>query len=343
MRDFMQDLIARLDTLYNVYTQQLKNVNALTAALKNIIGVSSKLTRCLEDYAPVALNAEMITQAQQAVETNALKEQTSDILLPELRQQAKFLTATIGALKDARVALNNDPIDVVRLDRAVTVLQQGGIELEVMEALTQELEEAQAQLGNLFGVALNKHLAEMGINMGGMAPRFEAGRFELVANFVARKVSIYYGKMEIAKNVPISVEAVIKAYRGAFKSIVERNENGQAWIGQFYTAYETARRLSEKSSARVNIVDCYFQMVLLRQNRTFYFEPSKRTMTDYSRAQFIYDFVEFMALGHQGQDVHIHTATKSQTDSASKSMWMVDGSSPHDGRYVADIEFVKGH
>ena len=338
----MQDLIAHLDMLRNGYNQQLKNVNGAAAALKNMTGAVSKLARVLEEYTPIALAPESVEEVQRSLETANFKEHAADLLMPDLRQQTKFLTGVVTALKDASTALNSDPVDVVRLDRAVNVLQSAGLEPEVMEALSQELQEAEARLGNIWGVALHNRLAEMGIEMGGQAPRFEAGRFEIVANFVARKASIYYGKMEVTKNVSIGIETVVKAYQGAVRSVAERNENGQVWIEQFHAAYENARRLSEKSSSRVNIVDCYFQMVLMRQNRAFNLEPGKRTMTDYSRAQFIYDFVEFMTLSHQGQRVHIHTATKSQTDSPGKSMWMVDGKSPHDGRYVADIEFTKG-
>ena len=92
------------------------------------------------------------------------------------------------------------------------------------------------------------------------------------------------------------------------------------------------------------MVDVYVELVLLRQGRAFASEPSKRTFTDYSRAQFIYDFYEVTGrqrLAYQGQVVKSHVATKSQTDSPAKSMWIVEGDSPYDGRYMADIEFKK--
>ncbi len=84
--------------------------------------------------------------------------------------------------------------------------------------------------------------------------------------------------------------------------------------------------------------------MILRQGRAFASEPSKRTFTDYSRAQFIYDFYEFTSrqrLAYQGQVVKVHGATKSQTDSPAKSMWIVEGDSPYDGHFISDIEFEK--
>ncbi len=82
---------------------------------------------------------------------------------------------------------------------------------------------------------------------------------------------------------------------------------------------------------------------MLRQGRAFASEPSKRTFTDYMRAQFAYDFYEFTGnqrLTYNGQRVKAHSATKSQTDSPAKSFWIVEGDTPHDGRYIADIEFA---
>ena len=96
--------------------------------------------------------------------------------------------------------------------------------------------------------------------------------------------------------------------------------------------------------ARINIVDVYIEMVLLRQGRAFASEPSKRTFSDYGRAQFIYDFYEYShrrRLRYDGHVVKAHSATKSQTDSPTKSMWIVEGDTPYDGRYIADVEFVK--
>ncbi|MBK8046749.1 MAG: hypothetical protein IPK16_06275 [Anaerolineales bacterium] len=95
---------------------------------------------------------------------------------------------------------------------------------------------------------------------------------------------------------------------------------------------------------RANLVDVYLEMVLLRQGRAFASEPSKRTFTDYSRAQFIYDLYEYtdrQRLMVDGKSLKAFDSTKSQTDNPAKSMWIVEGDSPYDGRYVADIQLIK--
>ena len=70
--------------------------------------------------------------------------------------------------------------------------------------------------------------------------------------------------------MPLSVEAVVKAYQREAKAIAGRNEDGERWIAQLQEAYTQAadaRRGRAAPGARVNIVDCYFELVLLRQPR----------------------------------------------------------------------------
>ena len=54
-----------------------------------------------------------------------------------------------------------------------------------------------------------------------------------------------------------------------------------------------------------------------------------------------YEFASRQHLAHDGQTVKAHSAVKSQTDYATKSMWIVEGDTPYDGRYIADVEFVR--
>ena len=108
----------------------------------------------------------------------------------------------------------------------------------------------------------------------------------------------------MAPHVPITVDATVKAYQSALKAIQGRKEDGAAWMAQLHDAYRTHAANATSTNARINIVDVYLELVLLRQGRAFASEPSKRTFTDYTRAQFIYDFYEFTTrqrLAHKGR------------------------------------------
>lgn len=338
-----ETIISQLDQLREQYTLQQKAATTLQATLKNITAAQSKTQKALMDY-NVQNTGVDVRPAQDAFANLRLKEETVDPLLPDLRRELKALTGLISALKDAAVALRTEPVDVVRMDKAISALQINSQEnmLNLLPELNKELDLAQRILGDAFGEKLRDGLAEQGVNIGGRSPKFEIGRFELEANFAKRVVILRYGKDMVTPHISVTVEAAVKAYQNAVKVIMGRNQNGQTWIAQFYEAYQIARRKRDSNGTRVNLVDCYVEMVLLRQGRAFLSEPSKRTFSDYSRVQFIHDFYEFtqrQRVAHNGQVAKAHVASKSQTDSTTKSMWIVEGDSPYDGRYIADVEF----
>ena len=340
-----EPLLTQLVTNTDLFTQRLKTASAVQATFKLISDAQNKTQKALRDYGEHDSTVD-VSSAQVAFAQLRLKEETIDPLLPNLRREIKTLTSLIGALKEATNALRSEPVDVAHLDKALAVLQTSREQkvLDLTPELQQELDLAQRALGDDFGQKLRAALAAQGITIGGRAPKFEIGRFELEANFARRLCVLRYGKDIVAPHVPVTVDATIKAYQGALKAIQGRNQDGAIWIAQLYDAYQIARRKRDSHDGRINIVDVYLEMVLLRQGRTFASEPSKRTFTDYSRAQFICDFYEFTGrqrLAQRGHVVKSHSATKSQTDSPAKSMWVVEGDSPYDGRYIADIEFVK--
>jgi hypothetical protein len=341
-----ETLITQLDELREAYSQQQKAAAALQTTLKTMTAAQSKTQKALTDYGARNTGVD-VYPAQEMLASLRLKEEMIDPLLPDLRRELKALASLTGALKEAAAALRSEPADVVRLDKAIAALQ--GAQQDDIAALlpemTGELELAQMQLGSEFAQKLRDALADHGISIGGRAPHFEIGRFEMEVNFARRFFTLRYGKDMVIPRAPITVEAALKAYDSASTTVMGRQQNGQAWINQLYEAYEMAWRKRGVSGTRVNIVDCYVEMVLLRQGRAFSSEPSKRTFSDYSRAQFIYDFYEFAhhhRLTHNGSFVRAHSATKSQADSVARSMWIVEGDSPYDGRYIADIEFEKG-
>lgn len=338
-------LLQQLDFLRDQYIRQQKAASGLQTSLKGVTDAHSRVQKALANYRDQNTGAD-VTNIQTMFANFRLKEDSIDPLLPDLRRELKMLIAIAGALKDAATALRSDPVDVVRLDKAIATLQpaaQQDISILLPE-LGEELNVAQRTLGDQFGEKLRDALAQMGITIDGRAPKFTVGRFELDANFAKRFVTVRYGNDMVIPRVHITVEATIKAYQSAAKQVTERAQDGKVWIAQFYEAYHSARRKRASEGTRVNIVDCYMELVLLRQGRSFASEPSKRTFTDYTRAQFIYDFYEFTGnqrLAHNGQFVKAHVATKAQVDNPIKSMWIVEGDAPHDGRYIADIEFVK--
>lgn len=341
-------LIERLDTLRESYSGRLRAANGLLTALKGSTGALSKANRAFRDYAEgdpsPLLDEEKLACARQAFESSRLKDEAVDPLLPELRRETKALTDAVAALRDAATSLRGEAVDVVKLDKALTTLRDGRIQDDAISALLpsldDELQQGQVMLGATFGDALRHALAERGVSAGGRPPRYEVGRFEIDADFAKRGASISYGKELVVKRVPLSVEAVVRAYEREVKAIMGRNEDPQRWMESFRNAWELARR--QGAGGRANITACYFQFVLLRQSRGFRAAPGKGTIVDYTRAQFAYDFYELtqrQRLAYDGKRVVMHPAAKSQAESAERSIFIVQGESPHDGEYIGDVSF----
>lgn len=340
-----ESLLLQLSQLTDTYSLRQKRANAVQSTFKLVANAHGKTLKALREYAEHDTTVDVQT-AQDAFGRVRVKEEAIDPLTPDLRREIKSLAALVAALKESANALRAEPVDVVRLDKALTALQASkeAAVAEIVPDLQSELDLAQRALGDEFGQKLRTALQILGVTIGGRPPKFEIGRFELDANFARRSCVLRYGKDIVAPHVSITVDATVKAHQSAVKAIQGRNVDGAAWMTQLFDAYQTAQRKRASNNSRVNIVDVYIEMVLLRQGRAFASEPSKRTFTDYSRAQFIHDFYEFTGrqrLTHKGQVVKAHGATKSQTDSPAKSMWIVEGDSPYDGRYIADIEFDK--
>ncbi len=342
-------LIAALDELRDQYSQRQKVTQNLLSALKGMPGTLTKTARALQTYVEqgTSIDPNKLGQSQQVFEALRVKEDAVDPLVPDLKRETKWLAILLSSLRDTVSALRSDPVDAVRLSHAYETLQKLNIQDATLDgllpAIAQDLEQAQSSLTVVFGEALRDRLAEQGIAVAGQIPNMEVGRFQIRLNVSKRTASISYGK-ELLRRVPLSVDSVVAAYQQESKAITGRSENGERWIGQFHEAWDLARNQRDSANQRANIVDCYYQMVLLRQGKTFHSAPAKKGFVDYSRAAFAYDFDQFgnrQRLAYKGLTVHAYPAIKAQTDSADKSMWIVDGSGPHDGRYIADIVFDK--
>ena len=344
-----EPLLLQLTQLIDNYSLRQKRAGAVQSTFKLVNDAHNKAAKALREYAEHDTTVD-VAGAQAAFGRVRVREEAIDPLAPDLRREIKTLAALVTALKDSAAALRAEPVDVVRLDKALAVLRESKEQpvLDAVPELQNELDLAQRALGDEFGQKLRAALAAQGIAIGGRPPKFEIGRFELDVNFARRFGVLRYGKDMVAPHIPVTVDATVKAYQAAVKAVQGRKEDGAAWLAQLHDAYEIARRKRNVPAAsdtgRINIVDVYVEMVLLRQGRAFGSEPSKRTFTDYSRSQFLFDFYEFtdrQRLAHQGQVVKVHAATKSQTDNPAKSMWIVEGDSPYDGHFYGDIEFVK--
>jgi hypothetical protein len=225
-------LITALEDLRDKYSQRQRATNSLLAALRGVTGSLGKAGRTLSEYAGQSpgLDRARLSRAQEAFDALRLKDDAIDPLLPDLRREVKALTTVLAALREALTALRGEVVDVVRLGHAYHALQAAKVPDDAITALlpaiAEEMERAQRALGETFGWALRDALADQGIAVSGRPPRFEVGRCEIAADFGTRRAAISYGKNLVARRVPLSVDAVIRAYQHGARVIMGRNEDG---------------------------------------------------------------------------------------------------------------------
>jgi hypothetical protein len=342
-------VIDALEDLREQYGQRQKATANLLGAMKAATGALGKAGKTLREYAERSPGAsDDVGRALEALAASRLRDEAFDPLLPALRREAKLLITQTSALKDALAALRAESVDVIKLGHAVAALRASKLPdsdvAALLPQLTEELEQGQRALGDTFGLSLRHALADRGLELGGRPPRFELGPFELAADFVSRAATLSYGKILVAKRVPLSVEAVLKAYDREARAIMARDEDGARWIEQLHSAWKSVQQRRGGAEARANIIECYYELVLLRQPKAFRSAPSKQLFADYSRAQFAHDFYAFTGRRpqlHQGLRAFGLVATKSQADNPERSVWIVEGDSPHAGRYIADVKFER--
>ena len=222
-----EPLLLQLTQLTDSYSLRQKRANTVQATFKLTSDALTKTIKALRDYAEHDTTVD-VQSAQEAFARVRVKEEAIDPLAVDLRREIKSLATLVAALKESATALRAEPVDVVRLDKALAAIQASKepAVADIIPELQSEFDLAQRALGDEFGQKLRTALAALGVAIGGRPPKFEIGRFELDANFARRFSVLRYGKDIVAPHVPITVDGTIKAYQAAFKAIQGRNVDG---------------------------------------------------------------------------------------------------------------------
>jgi hypothetical protein len=342
-----ETLLNSLQALRDEYAQRTKAAKKVLTVLKGKTSAFGKIQQALGEFEAVNNGADLSALGQVQDAFTAAQAPIAGLTAGTGRDE-KLFTKLVSALKGIQAALETTPVDINKLSQQYAVLKALDVQderlLRLQPVLDRALDAAQQSLGLVFGNVLRDAFAASGLAVTGSPPNFEVGRFEIAANFLSRRATISYGKEPVVARVALSTEAVMKAYQTAAKQVQGRAENAELWMSQFFAAWEAARRKRDTANVRANIIECYFEMVLLRQSKSFFTSPSKQSFADYTRAQFAHDLFEIAVRpqrAYKGLVVFAHVATKSQTDASTRSLWMVEGRGPHDGRYIGDIVFDK--
>ncbi len=272
----------------------------------------------------------------------------------------KALKAASSALTAAARLASQEKLDALPMQKALAKLQQAselvkiaGLEDAALDSATTAFAEAtQAALDSLafqFARDLKESFEARGQTVEGRPPTLVVDALVLQIDISARKAQWFYGKEALTKPLPLSLNGIIKAYDQQRKAILERKDETPAFLADLYRAWndlmteKTEKAGRRPQGNRIGLVETYAKLVLNRQVTRFWNAPSRSTFKDYERAFFVRDLVLANEAGGSvtvdgtTYRLRLGIATKSQADSAARSVWVP--SSALGGDFYGDITF----
>jgi hypothetical protein len=236
------------------------------------------------------------------------------------------------------------------MQKALTKLQQANslLEDEDLQAATAtfaaETQTALDALAFQFARDLKETFEQRGQEVGGRPPTLVVDPLVLQIDIANRKALWFYGKEELTRPIPLSIPTIVQAYDKQRKALVERKIDVPEFVAELHKAWTEllAERTTRASGGRVGLVELYSRVVMNRQSARFWNAPSRSTFKDYERVFFVSDLMQAHSaptIEVDGKTHHLRlgVATKSQADSASRSIWLPQ--SALDGEYYASLTF----
>lgn len=240
------------------------------------------------------------------------------------------------------------------MQKALVKLQQAAqsVENEKLQVAANAFAAAtQAALDALafeFARDLKETFEQRGQSVEGRPPTLVVGELVLQIDIAARKAQWFYGKEALTRPIPLSINAIVQAYEAQCKAIVQRTIDLPAFLREVQRAWQDLlderdlKGTRRPTANRLGIVEVYSKVVFNRQSPRFWNAPSRSTFRDYERPLFVRDLVLAQAdptvtVNAQSYRLRLGVATKSQADSASRSIWLPNG--PLDGEYYSDVTF----
>jgi hypothetical protein len=268
-----------------------------------------------------------------------------------LEPQYHALHSAVAALKRAAALASEETLDAIAMHKHLAKLQEAAAALNdptLDNAVAAFAAQAQHGLDSLaFEFARDlKHVFERrGQAVQGRPPTLVVDSLALQIDMAARKAQWFYGKEALTKPLPLSLDALVKAYGQQQKSVIQRDSDVPAFVAELYRAWQDqlAKRQKAPAGKRINIVEVYSQVTLNRQSARFWNSPARSTFKDYERAHFVRDLVLAQAaptVDADGKIQHLRlgVATKSQADNPMRSIWLPQ--SALDGEYYSDLTFA---
>lgn len=273
--------------------------------------------------------------------------------LGEVRQQlaseVKMRRDVIGPIEQALRALKDPHSSAVALYEAGVALGNRAAELELPKnsqklfAQVQTLADAHlSELEFTFARDLRAAFKERGVKLAGEPTALIADLFVIKPDLRRKQVEISFSRQPaIGKKIKLDVPQVVSAYERARRDTCERKVDYDELIKEIYEAYERTLKLAGKQmGARMNIVDCYRELVLVRQPLSFRKTPSKNSFKDYPKTHFAYDMLQLRRSGkltYNNLRLNLGTATIDVGNDTARAMFLATDATA--GQFIKDLYF----
>ncbi len=269
-----------------------------------------------------------------------------------LSNEVKLRSNVIKPLENAMRALKDPHKNAVDLAEAHTALEIPPIELALPDNYNQSIQQLKeiadenlAELEFTFARDLRAAFAEKGITLGGnSASEMTADLFVIKVDMRRKQVDMTFSRQPVTdKKIKLNVEQVVAVYERAKKEICERNVDLKTLLGELFEAYNRVLRLSEKSiGTRTIIVDCYREVIMVRQPASFRKTPSKQKFVDYPKTHFAFDMMQLrknQAMNFDGHRLNLGTATIDVGSDSAKAMFLATDA--NEGQFIQHLYFTK--
>ncbi|MFN0118990.1 MAG: hypothetical protein ACKV2V_00650 [Blastocatellia bacterium] len=268
-----------------------------------------------------------------------------------LATELKLRQSVIKPLDLVQRALKDPHKNAVALHEATVLLEQPPAELalpgeynKLVKKLRTIADENLSELEFTFARDLRQAFQEHGATLEGPPSELVAGLFVIRPDLRKKQVAITFSRQPVSKNVKLDIEKVVNAFQRAQKEICERKVDHKELLGELFEAYSRQLKLQGKAmGARISIVDCYRELVIVRQPVGFRRTPAKNSFVDYPKTHFAYDMLELrrkQQLSHDGHRLNFTTATIDVGSDTTRAMFLATGALQ--GQFVKDLSFEKG-
>lgn len=269
-----------------------------------------------------------------------------------LADEVKLRNNVIKPLANAVRALKDPHKNAVALAENAAALEKPAPELELpdgyqslVENLKTVADENLAELEFTFARDLREAFGEKGITLGGSsASELIADLFVIKIDVRRKQVDMTFSRQPVTdKKIKLNVEQVVAAFERARREICERNVDLNSLLGDLFEAYNRVLKLTDKPlGTRTIIVDCYRELIMVRQPAAFRKTPSKQKFLDYPKTHFAYDMMQLRRrqnMIYQDHRLNLGTATIDVGSDSARAMFLATDAT--EGQFIQHLYFTK--